>query len=70
MGSEAEDRAETDQQRGCFRVSATLSNAAMNIGMHVSFGCFHFFRHIPRSGMIVLFLVFGEASMLLPQWLQ
>lgn len=69
MGSEAEDTAETDQQRGCFRVSATVSNAAMNIGTHVSFWMLSFFSDI-YPGVEVLFLAFGEASILLPQGLQ
>ena len=36
---------------GCFHILATVNNAAMNIGLHVSFqiSVFVFFRYTPRS---------------------
>ena len=37
----------------CFHTLATINNAAMNIGVHVSFqiSVFGFFRYIPRRGI-------------------
>ena len=37
----------------CFHILAVANNAAMNIGVHVSFriSVFVFFRSIPRSGI-------------------
>ena len=60
-----------DGHLGCFHVLATVNNAAMTIGMHVSFpiSVFIFFRYIPRSRiaghMVVLYLVFWGTSILL-----
>ena len=36
---------------GCFHVLAILNNAAMDIGMHISFQIIAFSRYIPRSGI-------------------
>ena len=36
---------------GCFHVLAILNNAAMDIGMHISFQIILFSRYIPRSGI-------------------
>ena len=42
-----------DGHLDCFHILATVNNAAMNKGMHVSFqiGVFVFFRKIPKSGI-------------------
>ena len=42
---------------GCFYVLVIVNNAAVNIGVHVSFQIMVFSRYMPRSG-IALFLVF------------
>ena len=45
-------RSSVDGHLHCFHVSATLSNATMNIGVHVPFQIhFHFFGYTPRSGI-------------------
>ena len=59
-----------DGHLACFYILAIVNNAAVNIEVHVSFqfSVFIFFRYISRSGMldhiVVLFLVFWEASIL------
>ena len=40
-----------DGHLGCFHVLAIVSSAAMNIGVHVSFGIMVFSRYMPRSGI-------------------
>ena len=42
-GQKQSDMTETEQQQGCLHVLAILSNAAMNIGKHISFRMFSFF---------------------------
>ena len=43
----------TDGHLGCFCILAVVNNAAVNIGLHVSFqiSVFIFFSYIPRSGI-------------------
>ena len=36
---------------GCFHVLATVNSAAVNIGVHVSFGIVVFSGYMPRSGI-------------------
>ena len=40
-----------DGYLGCFHVLAIVNNAAMNIGVHVSFWIMVFSRYMPRSGI-------------------
>ena len=42
-----------DGHLGCFQILVTVSNAAMNIGMYVSFriSVFIFFGHITRTAL-------------------
>ena len=46
-----------DEYLGCFHISATVNNAAMNSGMRVSFqiGVTVFFEYIPKSGIAGLY---------------
>ena len=59
-----------DGHLDCFHILAIVNNAAMNIGVHVSFwiSVFVFLRYKPRSGIagsyVGLFLVFWETSIL------
>ena len=36
---------------GCFYTLAIMNNAAMNIGIHISFGVRVLSRYVPRSGI-------------------
>ena len=38
-------------QLGCFCVLAVVNSAAVNIGVHVSFGIMVFSGYVPRSGI-------------------
>ena len=40
-----------DGHLGCFHVPATVNNAAMNIGIHVSFSVLASLEYMPRSGI-------------------
>ena len=40
-----------DRHLGCFHVLATMNSAALNIGMHVSFGSMVLSGYMPRSGI-------------------
>ena len=58
-----------DGHLGCFRVLAIVSSAAINIGLHVSFGIMVFSGYMPSirllAHMVVLFLVFKGTFILL-----
>ena len=56
---------------GCFHVLAIVNTAAVNNGLHVSFSVLVSSGYMPRSGivlgyMVVLFLVFKESPCHLP----
>ena len=40
-----------DEHLGCFHVLATVSSAAVNTGVHISFWTMFFSRYMPRSGI-------------------
>ena len=40
-----------DEYLSCFHVLDTVKGAAMNTGVHVSFGIIVFSRYMPRSGI-------------------
>ena len=44
-----------DRRLGCFRVSATVSCVAMNIGVHASFQAKFFSGYMPRNGIAGLY---------------
>ena len=57
-----------DRYLGCFRVLATLNNAAMNIGVHIGISVFTSFIQTPRSGLldgtVVPFLIFWGTTLM------
>ena len=65
-----------DGHLGCFQILAAVSNAVMNIEVHVSFhiSAFIFFGYIPRSGIAgsycsSIFHFFQKPPYYFPQWL-
>ena len=40
-----------DEHLGCLHVVATVNSAAINSGVHISFGIVVFSRYMPRSGI-------------------
>ena len=40
-----------DGHLGCFRILAIVNSAAMNIGVHLSFGAMFFHGYMPRGGI-------------------
>ena len=40
-----------DGHLGCFHVLAIINNAALNIGVHVSFKIMAFYEYMPRTGI-------------------
>ena len=46
-----------DGHLSCFHGLAVVNRAAVNIGVHVSFGMMVFFRYVPGSGIVLLFFL-------------
>ena len=59
-----------DGHRGCFHISATINNAAVNTGWVLTsfwISVFVFFKYIPRSGITCFILNFWGATILFPK---